>query len=154
MLTLGSLQNTSRPAKARKRVGRGLGSGLGKTCGRGHKGAGSRSGYKRRHGMEGGQLPLYRRLPTRGFSNARHACKPTPVNLGQIEKMFDDGEVVNIETLKEKGYFSGKILGLKVLGEGELTKKVTIEADAYSASAQAKLEAAGIVFKLSASCCE
>ena len=154
MLTLGSLKNTTRPKQARKRVGRGIGSGLGKTCGRGHKGAGSRSGYKRRHGTEGGQLPLYRRLPTRGFSNVRFSDKPETVNLKQIEMMFEAGEVVNIASLKDKGFFSGRISGLKILGDGDLSKKVTIEANSFSVTAKAKLDAAGISYTEIASCCE
>src|SRR5262249_39578510 len=96
IMELHSLQNSSRPAKRRKRVGRGMGSGLGKTCGRGHKGAGSRAGYKTRARYEGGQLPLYRKVPGRGFSNARFQKKLDAINLNQIEKLFNDGDVVNL----------------------------------------------------------
>lgn len=149
MLTLGSLKNTSRPRKNVKRVGRGLGSGLGKTCGRGEKGAGSRSGYKRRDTYEGGQFRTYMKMPIRGFNNARFRVAYEPVNLGQINKMFEDGEVVNIQTLAERGFLKGRNLLLKILGNGELTKKVTIEADAISATAKEKLHKAKIAFRLS-----
>ncbi len=149
MMPLHCLLNTSRPKKRRKRVGRGIGSGLGKTCGRGVKGAGSRSGYKTRTRYEGGQLPLYRKLPQRGFSNAafrrpRFDC----INLAQIEEIYHDGETVNLDTLYQKGYISGSSAGLKILGHGELTKKIKIEAQAYSASAEEKLKAGSFEFTL------
>jgi large subunit ribosomal protein L15 len=148
-MKLHDLFNSSRPKKDRKRVGRGIGSGLGKTCGRGVKGAGARSGWQSRARYEGGQLPLYRKLPERGFSNARFQKERLDcVNLGQIDEMYNDGDVVNIDTLRLKGFLSGPSAGLKVLGNGEISKKVTIQAQAMSASAKAKLEAASIAYTI------
>jgi large subunit ribosomal protein L15 len=148
MIDLGKLKDTHRERKACKRVGRGPGSGLGKTCGRGEKGAGSRSGYRRRYGYEGGQFPLYRKLPCRGFNNARFRKELDVVNLGQIEAMYEDGEVVNAQTLADRGFISGPTHGIKVLGEGTLTKKVTIEVAAVSESAREKLQQAKINYTL------
>ncbi|MCE5317482.1 MAG: 50S ribosomal protein L15 [Parachlamydia sp.] len=147
MITLASLKNTSRPCKGRIRVGRGPGSGKGKTCGRGEKGAGSRAGYKRRYGYEGGQFRMFMKLPIRGFSNARFRKDLEAVNLGQIEQMFKDGDVVNVQTLSERGFLRGKVHGLKILGKGELKKNVTIEADAVSRGAREKLQQSKIAFK-------
>jgi large subunit ribosomal protein L15 len=147
MLTLGSLKNTSRPRKNVKRVGRGLGSGLGKTCGRGEKGAGARSGYKRRHTYEGGQFRMFMKMPIRGFSNARFGTEYETINLDQINKMFEDGDVVNADSLRERGYIKKCNVLLKVLGNGELTKKVKVEADAFSKSAKEKLNKAKIAFR-------
>lgn len=146
MLTLGSLKNTARPRKNVKRVGRGLGSGLGKTCGRGEKGAGSRSGYKRRHTYEGGQFRMFMKMPIRGFNNARFRTEYEAINLAQINAMYEDGEVVNPKTLAERGYLKGRNQLVKVLGNGELKKKVKIEADAFSESAKEKLHQAKIEF--------
>jgi large subunit ribosomal protein L15 len=146
--TLNELTNASRPYKRAKRVGRGSGSGLGKTCGRGEKGAGSRSGYKRRLGYEGGQFRTFMKLPIRGFSNARFRKAYHTVNLGQIEAVFEDGEVVNAHTLAERGFLSGTTYGIKILGDGELHKKVTIEVAALSDSAREKLQKAQIPFTL------
>ena len=149
MITLADLKDISRERKHRKRVGRGTGSGVGKTCGRGTKGAGARSGFKHRWGHEGGQVPLYQKLPTRGFSNARFRKEWNAINLRQIDFMFEDGETVNYASLQEKGYLSGgKLKPLKILGDGELTKKVTVEANAISAGAKEKMEKAGIAFTL------
>jgi large subunit ribosomal protein L15 len=148
MLTLGNLKNSSRPAKKVKRVGRGLGSGLGKTCGRGEKGAGSRSGYKRRYTYEGGQFRMFMKMPIRGFSNERFRISYKAINLGQIEELFEEGETVNQETLNERGFLKGRNLLVKILGNGELKKKVSIEADAISESAKEKLQAANIPFRL------
>src|SRR5690242_21898011 len=103
MISLDKLQNTTRPAKARKRVGRGLGSKLGKTCGRGEKGAGARAGYKRRFGKEGGNMPLFMKLPIRGFSQARFRKEYDVINLDQIEAIFENGDEVNIDALRDKG---------------------------------------------------
>ncbi len=147
-MNLHELKNTSRPYKRTKRVGRGMGSGMGKTCCRGHKGAGSRSGWKSRARYEGGQLPLYRKVPARGFTNARFQQKYDAINLGQIDKLFADGELVSVETLFEKGYLKGSSYGIKVLSDGTLSKKVTIEAQSLSAKAEQKLTAANISFKL------
>ncbi len=151
MHKLHNLKNSSKVSKTRRRVGRGIGSGVGKTCGRGEKGAGSRSGYKRRLGYEGGQFRTFMKLPIRGFSNVRFQKRLDSINLGQIEKLYNDGETVNIETLREHGYINGKSHGLKILGDGELTKKVTIEADKISASAKEKLQKANISFSLKSS---
>lgn len=149
MLSLSTLQNTHRPTKKIQRVGRGFGSKRGKTCGRGSKGDKSRSGYKRRYGLEGGQLPLYRRLPCRGFTNGRFKSKVFTLNLNQIERVFEDGEEVSLETLYEKGIITLKYTGgFKVLAQGEITKKVEILANAISQEAQRKLSEKGIPFKI------
>lgn len=148
MLTLDSLKNTSRPRKAYKRVGRGIGSGLGKTCGRGEKGASSRSGYKRRWGYEGGQMRLFMKLPERGFNNTRFRRALHTINLSDIEAFYTDGEQVNIETLAERGFVKGRTYGVKLMGQGELTKKVTIEVDAITAGARQKLDNSKIEYKV------
>lgn len=131
----------------RNRLGRGPGSGLGKTSGRGQKGAGSRSGYKRRYTYEGGGTRFFMKLPTRGFTNARFQKKLDCINLKQIDAVFEDGEVVNLETLKKRGFISGKTHGVKLLAHGDLTKKVSIELHAYSKTTVEKLEAAKIDYK-------
>lgn len=123
------------------RKGRGPGSGNGKTAGKGHKGQNARSGGGVRPGFEGGQLPLYRKLPKRGFKN-RFAVNYAIVNLSVLNK-FEDGETVNLEKLMEAGIVKKPLDGLKVLGNGELTKKLTVEAKVFSASAKEKIEAAG-----------
>lgn len=148
MLTLANLKNTTRPSRYLKRVGRGLGSGLGKTCGRGEKGAGARSGYKRRHTYEGGQFRQFMKMPIRGFNNVRFGTTYEPVNLGQIDAVFHDGEEVNAITLSERGFFKGRGKLIKILGKGDLNKKVIIEAHAFSASAEEKLKHAKIEFRL------
>lgn len=148
MTTLNQLKNTTRPLKARKRVGRGLGSKMGKTCGRGEKGAGSRSGYKRRLGKEGGNMPLFMKLPIRGFNNARFRREYHAVNLDQLNHMFKDGETVTLETLKERGFISGPSHGVKLLGNGELTKKLKIHVQAISDGAREKLTHAKIHFEI------
>ncbi len=148
MISLNNLKNTTRPSKARKRVGRGLGSKLGKTCGRGEKGAGSRAGYKRRHGKEGGNMPLFMKIPIRGFNNARFRRAYDVVNLEQLNNVFNDGDTVNIETLRERGFISGPTHGIKLLGTGELTKKVTIHVQAISDSAREKLTRSKIAFNV------
>jgi large subunit ribosomal protein L15 len=148
MISLDKLQNTTRPAKARKRVGRGLGSKLGKTCGRGEKGAGARAGYKRRYGKEGGNMPLFMKLPIRGFNNARFRRAYDVINLDQLNKMFNDGDTVNVETLRERGFISGHSYGIKLLGKGELTKKLKIRVQAVSDGAREKLTRAKIAFEV------
>lgn len=148
MSTLHTLKNTSRPAKTRKRVGRGIGSGLGKTSGRGEKGAGSRAGYKRRYGKEGGNMPLFMKLPIRGFSNVRFRREYDVINLEHLNDIFADGETVSIETLKARGIISGKTYGVKLLGSGELTKKLKIRVQALSESAREKLTRAKIDFEI------
>jgi large subunit ribosomal protein L15 len=149
MIRLDTLQDTARTRKSRKRVGRGLGSKLGKTCGRGQKGAKARSGYKRRYGKEGGNMPLFMKLPIRGFNNARFRTEYDTVNLDQIDAVFNDGEVVNIETLQAKGFISGRSKGLKILGNGTISpKKIKIQATAISESAREKLVQAKIPFEV------
>lgn len=146
MITLGTLKDTTRHRRKCKRVGRGPGSSLGKTCGRGEKGAGSRSGYKRRFGYEGGQFRNFMKIPIRGFNNANFRVEYAAVNLAQISAMYEDGEVVNKKTLRDRGFINGTKNGIKILGNGEITKKVTIEADAYSKTASDKLQKAKISF--------
>lgn len=143
-ITLESLKNTHRPSKRRKIVGRGPGSKRGKTSCRGHKGMGARSGSTKRHGYEGGGVPLHRRLPTRGFSNARFARRLDVVNLELIEEIYQDGETVSYETLKAKGILKGRSHGIKVLGNGTLTKKVNFKVESMSNSVKEKLKQAGI----------
>ena len=123
------------------RKGRGAGSGNGKTAGKGHKGQNARSGGGVRPGFEGGQIPLYRRLPKRGFNNifAKHYAI---VNVNALD-VFENGAVVNAETLIEKGIIKKALDGVKVLGRGEVTKKVTVQAAIFSASAKEKIESVG-----------
>ena len=128
--------------KTSKRLGRGTGSGLGKTSGKGHKGQNARSGGGVRPGFEGGQLPLFRRLPKRGFSNAMFKVRYATINLSDLEK-FEEGAVVTPELLKEMGILKKQLAGVKVLGNGELTKKLTVKANKFSASAVEKIEAIG-----------
>jgi len=147
-MKLNEMKNTKRQAPKRHRVGRGIASGFGKTCGRGTKGQGARSGYKRRYGYEGGQFRTYMKLPIRGFSNVRFRKALDSINLGQIDSMFNDGDTVSIDTLKEHGFITGKSYGLKILGKGELTKKVHIQANAISEGAREKLQANQIEFSI------
>lgn len=127
--------------KERFRVGRGHGSGNGKTAGKGHKGQNARAGGGVRPGFEGGQMPLYRRLPKRGFTN-HFATKYAIVNVSDLNT-FEDGAVVDAAALTEAGLVNNQLDGIKVLGNGELTKKLTVHATAFSESAKAKIEAAG-----------
>lgn len=147
-MKLHSLENSSRPYKRRKRVGRGIGSGRGKTSTRGVKGAGSRSGWKSRARYEGGQIPLYRKLPVRGFTRGRFQKKLDVINLGQIDKLFNDNEVVNLESVRKHNLIKGDTNGLKLLAEGELTKKVRIEVNAISKTAEEKLKKANIAYTI------
>ena len=124
------------------RKGRGPGSGNGKTAGKGHKGQNARSGGGVRIGFEGGQLPLYRKLPKRGFKN-HYAAHYAIVNVSDLDKRFNDGDTVNLETLMAAGLIKKSLDGLKVLGNGEITKKLTVEAAIFSASAKEKIEAVG-----------
>jgi len=126
-----------------KRLGCGESSGLGKTCGRGHKGQKSRSGGGVRPGFEGGQMPLHRRLPKRGFNNTRFQDKIAVVNVASLEARFDDGATVNMESLKTARLVKGTYKTVKVLGNGDLTKKLTVEGCKVSASAKEKIEKAG-----------
>lgn len=123
------------------RKGRGTGSGNGKTAGKGHKGQNARSGGGVRTGFEGGQIPLYRKLPKRGFNN-KFATTYSIVNVEELN-VFSDGDVVNLAALMEKGIVRKANDGLKVLGNGEIAKKLTVEASVFSATAKEKIEAAG-----------
>ena len=126
------------------RKGRGAGSGNGKTAGRGHKGQNARSGGGVRPGFEGGQMPLYRRMPKRGFNNKRFAPQYVEVNIGDLEK-FDNGAEVSAEILRDAGIISLPKVndGIKILGNGELTTKLTVKAVKFTASAKEKIEKAG-----------
>lgn len=135
-----------RPAEGSKhsdafRRGRGHGSGNGKTAGKGHKGQKARSGGGVRPGFEGGQMPLYRRIPKRGFTN-RNSKDIVAINLSALE-VFENGETVTVETLLEKGIVKNPEDGVKILGNGEFTKKLDVKANAFSASAKEKIEALG-----------
>ena len=129
--------------KQRKRVGRGPGSGHGKTAGRGHKGYGSRAGATRRRGFQGGQMPLFRRMAKRGFNNKAFADVVAIINVAKLEEMYKKGETVDLESLREKGLAKGRFDLLKILGQGELKKSLTVVADRFSKSAVEKIEAAG-----------
>jgi large subunit ribosomal protein L15 len=136
-------QLTSR-RKRRKRVGRGTGSGTGKTCGRGHKGCGARSGGGVRRLTEGGQMPFFRRMPKVGFSNARFAKRYVVVNISDLEEYFEKGDMVNPAELRKRRLVSGsRDLKVKILGDGELSKSLTVKADKFSKSAETKITAAG-----------
>ena len=126
-----------------KRLGKGESSGLGKTAGKGHKGQKARSGSGVRVGFEGGQMPIHRRLPKRGFNNVRFADKVVVVNTAHLQKFFEEGDTVNEESLRAKGLVKGAFDQIKVLGNGELSKKLTVAVDALSASAKEKIEKAG-----------
>ena len=128
--------------KTRKRVGRGIGSGLGKTSGKGHKGQNARSGGGVRPGFEGGQLPLFRRLPKRGFSNAPFKTEYAVINLSDLNR-FEDGAVVTPELLKEMGLVKQQLDGIKVLGNGTLEKKLVVKAHKFSNVAQEQIEKLG-----------
>ena len=128
--------------QSRKRVGRGDGSGHGRTCGRGEKGAGARSGNTRRPYFEGGQIPYFRRLPKRGFNNPNHALYNV-VNVSYLESNFASGDEVDRAELLQRGLAATQGAGLKVLGDGEITKSLTVRANKFSASARKKIEAAG-----------
>ena len=143
-MKLHELSPAAGSTKENFRKGRGAGSGNGKTAGKGHKGQNARSGGGVRPGFEGGQLPLYRKLPKRGFNNSRFAKEYTVVNVDVIEKLFNDGDVVDAEALLNKGVVSGIAAdGVKVLGKGDLTKNLTVKAAVFSATAKEKIEAVG-----------
>ncbi len=148
MTELHQIKNTNRSAKRRKRVGRGIGSGMGKTCCRGQKGQGARSGSRRRWGKEGGAMPLFMKTPIRGFSQKRFQKRLQTINLAQLDRIFSDGDKIHEESLRQHGFFSGKIYGIKLLGQGELTKKVQIEVDAITEGAKTKLDEAQVSYTL------
>lgn len=134
--------STTPELKARKRVGRGPGSGMGKTSTRGQKGQKSRSGVSISPWFQGGQSPLYRRIPKRGFNNKRFETKYAVINLSDLNR-FEDGTVVTPELLKEKGIIKNQLSGVKVLGNGELEKKITVKAQRFSSKAVTKIENKG-----------
>lgn len=149
MMLLSKLSNTSRPYKKVQRVGRGIGSKRGKTCCRGVKGDKARRGYKTALGKEGGQLPLYRRLPTKGFPNKRFKNHVHAINLGRLQQLFEDGDTVNLQSLQKRGYAPRNPKGgLKILSKGFLTKKIHIEAHSFSKGALEKIVKEKISYKL------
>ena len=133
--------------KRRRRVGRGPGSGHGKTCGRGHKGAGSRAGSTSVTLYEGGQMPLFRRLPKRGFSNYKFATRCEIVNVCQLER-FEDGAIVGVEQLSGAGLIDSIKSRVKILGKGDLTKKLEVTAHKFSKNAEQKIAASGGIVKM------
>ncbi len=148
MITLSTLRNSTRPVKKIQRVGRGIGSGRGKTCCRGVKGDKARAGYKRRYGHEGGQMPLYKKLPIRGFNSGRFKKYVTAVNLGLIDKLFHDGETVSVESLRSKNILNRKTAkSFKILSNGKLNKNVKFEVGHFSESARAELENRSLIVK-------
>jgi large subunit ribosomal protein L15 len=128
--------------KSRKRLGRGIGSGLGKTAGKGHKGQHSRPGYNALSIFEGGQMPLVRKIPKRGFHN-QFALEVSTINVGDLERRFEANDEVNPATLKSRGLVKGQYDVLKILGDGDLSKRLRISAHQFSASAKEKIEKAG-----------
>ncbi len=141
-MKLNELKYNEGSKKDIKRLGRGSSSGTGKTSGKGHKGQNARSGGGVKPTFEGGQLPLYRRLPKRGFSNAMFKTTYSIINVSDLN-MFDEGTVVTPELLKEMGIIKKQLSGVKVLGNGSLEKKLTVKANVFSNSAKEKIEAAG-----------
>ena len=140
-MKLHELQPAAGSTTAAKRLGRGVGSGLGKTSGKGHKGAKARSGGGKRPGFEGGQMPLYRRVPKKGFTNPFRVEYAT-VHVGALE-VFEDGATITVEDLKKAGLVKKTLDGVKVLGDGDLTKKLTVEAAKFTETAKNKIEALG-----------
>src|SRR5687768_12587328 len=141
-MDLSNLKPSDRSRFTKKRVGRGQGSGNGKTAGRGHKGAQSRSGYSFKRGFEGGQMPLHRRIPKRGFHNP-FRVEYAVVNLDTLAERFDDGTVVTPDLLREKGLIHGSRQPIKVLARGDIGKKLTVQAHKFSGKAAEKIAAAG-----------
>ena len=141
-MKLNELQRNIGATKAKKRIGRGPGSGLGKTSGKGQKGQKARSGVSISPVFEGGQLPLYRRIPKRGFTNAKFKTVYAPINLSDLNR-FEDGTVVTPALLKDTGLVKKQYDGIKVLGNGKLEKKLTIQANKFSESALEKIKKAG-----------
>ncbi len=134
--------------KKRKLIGRGKGSGHVKTCGRGHKGCGSRPGSSARLTYEGGQMPLFRRLAKRGFNNYNFSRRYEVVNISQLERIFDDGAAINVQELATAGLVDSFKSKVKVLGDGELTKKLTVTAHKFSKSAEQKISDCGGTVKV------
>ncbi len=141
-MKLNSLKVNAGSRQVAKRVGRGTSSGMGKTSGKGHKGQKARAGYSRKAGFEGGQLPLYRRLPKRGFSNADFKKEYAVLNLSDLNR-FDENTVVTPELLKETGIIKKELAGIKILGSGTLEKKLTVKANKFSMTAKEKIETSG-----------
>ena len=141
-MNLSDLKPARGAKQTKKRVGRGPGSGNGKTAGRGHKGAQSRSGYSYKRGFEGGQMPLHRRLPKRGFNNL-FRTEYAVINLDQLEASFDPGTTITPDTLRAAGLVHGKRLPIKVLARGDVTKALTVQAHKFSGKAAEKPAAAG-----------
>ena len=142
-MKLDEILSSAGKAKGRKRIGRGDGSGHGKTAGRGHKGYGSRSGAKSRLGYEGGQASYISRIPKRGFNNKNFKTVYQVVNVATLEERFDDGSTVDAEALVAARVIDNTVEPVKILGNGELKKKLTVKAEKFSASAKEKIEAAG-----------
>jgi large subunit ribosomal protein L15 len=141
-MNLADVKDGIRLGKSKKRVGRGAGSGHGKTCGKGHKGLKARAGANMHATYEGGQMPLFQRIAKRGFSNARFKTVYAVVNV-EVLNQFEDGSTVALEDLQDKGWVDNPKDGLKILGSGELTKKVNVQANAFSKSAKEAIEKAG-----------
>ena len=141
-MKLHELERNREAKHDRRRVGRGMGSGLGKTSGRGEKGQKARSGVSIKATFEGGQLPLYRRLPKRGFSNSDFKIRYATINVSDLN-IFEDGTVVTPELLRETGILKNQLGGVKILGNGEIEKKLTVKANKFSKSAIEKLEKSG-----------
>ncbi len=141
-MKLHELSPAAGSTKERKRIGRGAGSGQGKTAGKGHKGQKARAGRGMRAGFEGGQMPLQRRVPKRGFNNIFRNVVVT-VNVSDLEARFDNGAVVDVAALKDAGLVKNYFDAVKVLGNGEITKSLEVKVNAYSESAKQKIEAAG-----------
>lgn len=142
MVSLSDINHGIQKNKRKRRVGRGTGSGRGKTSSRGHNGQGSRAGRSKRRGYEGGQMPLFRRVAKRGFSNAAFADEIKIVNLDQLSEKFEDGQEIDLGAIRSAFSFSRKVK-IKILGRGELSKKLTVQANAFSASAEAAIAGAG-----------
>lgn len=148
MIAMHQFPKTGGRQDTAKRVGRGIGSGLGKTCGRGAKGAKSRSGYKRRYGNEGGNVPSHQKFPKRGFTRGDFVIPVNVINLDRIDELFAEGDLVNSQSLRHKGYLKNTEAKLKVLGRGELTKKVQLQCNAISKSARDKCDVLGATYQI------
>lgn len=142
-MNLADVRSAYLPRRKKKRLGRGWGSGHGKTCGHGNKGQQARSGGGKGPGFEGGQMPLYRRIPKRGFNNARFRTEYAIVNLGQLEVAFADGAAVDATAIRGAHLVNAKVGPIKILGNGELSKKLHVTADRFSESAKKRIEALG-----------